>query len=117
VKHRILTWLRFSPRGVAKVSPIRGLDRDTMFHPSFRSLVTAVASLSCALAFADEKPAVKPHPVTLTFFIAGTECSACMDSVRQAVSGLKSVTDFQPEDLGVVNISFDTHVTSAHQQG
>ena len=86
-----------------------------MFRSPLRSFATAVAVLGCSITFADEKPAVKPHPVKLTFYILGMECSACTDSVRQSVSGLKSVTDFEPEEIGVVNVSFDTHVTSAHQ--
>ncbi len=71
--------------------------------------------LSVSTLAAEDKPAVKPHPVTLTFYVAGMECSACTDSVSQSVRQLKSVTDIQLEELGVVNISFDTHVTSAHQ--
>ncbi len=71
--------------------------------------------LTASTLAAEDKPAVKPHPVTLTFFVAGMECSACTDSVSLSVRQLKSVTDIQLEELGVVNISFDTHVTSAHQ--
>lgn len=81
-----------------------------------RSLA-ALASfcLLASVVIAAERPAVVPHPVTLTFYLAGVECSACTSLINEAVSKVPSVKDFSPEEFGVVNISFDTHVSSAHQ--
>lgn len=77
----------------------------------------AVASLFLLThgVFAAEKPAVVPHPVTLTFYIAGVECSACSSFINEAAYKVPSVKEIMPEEINVVNISFDTHVASAHQ--
>lgn len=71
--------------------------------------------LLSAGSFAAEKKAPAPHPVTLTFYIAGMECSACSDFISSALYQVKSVTNVQPEWFGCMNVSFDTHVASAHQ--
>jgi copper chaperone CopZ len=44
------------------------------------------------------------------------ECGACMDFVGQSIRTVKSVTNVEIDQvLGIANVSFDTHVSSAHQ--
>lgn len=68
-----------------------------------------LASGTCAA----EKQA--PAPVTLTFYIAGMECSACSDFINSALCQVKSVTGVQVESFGTMNVSFDARTASAHQ--
>lgn len=81
----------------------------------------AIVALLCFGAFASpsfaaEPAPVKPHPVTLTFFISGMECAACEAFICQSVQQVKSVTGITVDQLGgYANVSFDTHVSSAHQ--
>jgi copper chaperone CopZ len=80
------------------------------------SLALACLGLMTATLFAAEPKAVKPHPVTLTFYVSGMECGACMDFVGQSIRSVKSVTNVEIDQvLGMANVSFDTHVSSAHQ--
>jgi copper chaperone CopZ len=66
-------------------------------------------------ASAADKPAASSQTATLTFFITGMECSACTYSVIEAVNSVNSVTEVQPDELGVLNISFDPRAASVHQ--
>jgi copper chaperone CopZ len=80
--------------------------------------LAALASLSllATTAFAADKPGVTPHPVTLTFLISGMECGGCTAMISQSVNQVKGVTNVDLEIIGGCgNISFDTHVASAHQ--
>ena len=65
---------------------------------------------------AAEKKEFIPHPVTTTFYISGVECGNCVDAISESVKKVKSVTAVNMEAAtGYANISFDTHVSSAHQ--
>jgi copper chaperone CopZ len=80
-----------------------------------KPLLLALIATALTAAAAEKKEFV-PHPVTQTFYISGVECGACVDAISQSVSRVKSVTavKMDPAD-GYANISFDTHVSSAHQ--
>lgn len=82
-----------------------------------KNLLAALALLGALTlgTSAAGQPGVTPHPVTLTFYIAGMECGACTDFINQSVFQVKGVKEVQPQELGCLNISFDTHVASAHQ--
>lgn len=82
--------------------------------------VLASLSLLATTLTAADKPAApaehKPHPVTLTFYVTGVECGGCIDSITREVNEVPSVTNIEVSIIGgYANISFDTHVSSAHQ--
>lgn len=62
-------------------------------------------------------PAPKPSLETLTFYVAGVECAACVfavnDSVRR-LSGIDEVIDGQ-NNANYINVTFDPAKVSAHQ--
>lgn len=62
-------------------------------------------------------PAAKPALETLTFYVAGVECTACVftvnDSVRR-LSGIDEVIDGQ-NNANYINVTFDPAKVSAHQ--
>jgi copper chaperone CopZ len=62
-------------------------------------------------------PAAKPALETLTFYVAGVECAACVfavnDSVRR-LSGIDEVIDGQ-NNANFINVTFDPAKVSAHQ--
>jgi len=79
---------------------------------------SALASLFLltAAARAADRPAVTPHPETLTFLISGMECGGCTAMITQSVSEVKGVTNIDLEIIGGCgNISFDSRAASAHQ--
>lgn len=68
-----------------------------------------------ALATADPKPL--PENPTLTFYVAGVECPACVFVVNDAVrrlDGVDEVSDGQ-NDANFINVTFDPAIVSAHQ--
>ena len=69
-----------------------------------------------ALSFAAD-PAPKATLETLTFYVAGVECPACVfavnDSVRR-LSGIDEVIDGQ-NNASYINVTFDPAKVSAHQ--
>jgi hypothetical protein len=74
-----------------------------------------VLSLVMSLAAAD-KP-VEPHPVTVTFYVAGATDEKAVSGILESVKKVPSVTkaeDLTPQS-GFVNVSFDSHATSFHQ--
>lgn len=76
-----------------------------------------IASLfTTALSFAAD-PAPKAPLETLTFYVAGVECPACVfavnDSVRR-LSGIDEVIDGQ-NNASYINVTFDPAKVSAHQ--
>ena len=82
-----------------------------------KTTLPVLASLClAAAAFAAAPAEFKPHPVTLTFHLSGVECGNCADAISQSVSRVKSVTAVKLDPAtGYANVSFDTHVSSAHQ--
>lgn len=57
-----------------------------------------------------------PKPETLTFYIAGMECGACVAMISQSVGEVKGVSDVDISIIsGTANISFDPRAASAHQ--
>jgi copper chaperone CopZ len=62
-------------------------------------------------------PAAKPALETLTFYVAGVECAACVfavnDSVRR-LSGIDEVIDGQ-NNANYIKVTFDPAKVSAHQ--
>ncbi len=79
-------------------------------------LATAVlACFSCFAGAAD--PASSPTHETLTFYVAGVECPACVfavnDSVRR-LPGIEEVVDGQ-NNSSYINVTFDPAKVSAHQ--
>jgi copper chaperone CopZ len=65
---------------------------------------------------AAEKKEFVPHPVTTTFYISNVDCGRCVDTISESVKKVKSVTGVKMDAAtGYANISFDTHVSSAHQ--
>jgi copper chaperone CopZ len=72
--------------------------------------------LATALSFAAD-PAPKATLETLTFYVAGVECPACVfavnDSVRR-LSGIDEVIDGQ-NNASYINVTFDPAKVSAHQ--
>ena len=81
---------------------------------SFISLFYLVAlALNSTAA---EKKGFVPHPTTATFYISNVECGRCVDAISESVRKVKSVTAVKMDAAtGYANISFDTHVSSAHQ--
>jgi len=79
------------------------------------TILTSFSLVSTCCLAATKKEFV-PHPVTLTFYISGVECGSCVDAISESVKRVKSVTavKMDPAD-SFANISFDTHVSSAHQ--
>ena len=78
--------------------------------------IFASLCLLTAGSIAADKPGFVPHPVTLTVYVAGMECGTCQALITQSVKEVKSVADVSVEIIGsYVNVSFDTHVSSAHQ--
>ena len=63
------------------------------------------------------QPETKPLLETLTFYIAGVECAACVFSVNDSVrrlSGIDEVIDGQ-NNANYINVTFDPAKVSAHQ--
>lgn len=62
-------------------------------------------------------PTAKPALETVTFYVAGVECAACVfavnDSVRR-LSGIDEVIDGQ-NNANYINVTFDPAKVSAHQ--
>ena len=82
---------------------------------SFLSLFTITAL--ALTASAAEKPAVTPHPTTLTFFISNVECDTCVANITESIRKVKSVTKVEKltPQSGYANVSFDSHADSYHQ--
>ena len=79
------------------------------------ALLASLCLLTATLSAAD-KPGLTPHPVTFTFYITGMECGTCMALITQSINEVKGVTDLSFDIIGgYANVSFDTHVASAHQ--
>jgi len=82
--------------------------------------IALFAAATVALAFAataQEKKAPAPHPVTITFYVAGVQCDRCADSISESVKKVPSVTAVAglSESSGHALVSFDSHVSSFHQ--
>jgi copper chaperone CopZ len=77
----------------------------------------AVVCLFSAGVSAADKAGAKAEPVTMTFFVAGIECAACVEVVRQSVAEVKGVTNVAMEQRldSVANVTFDPAEASAHQ--
>lgn len=72
--------------------------------------------IPAAGAAADPGPA-KPTATTLTFYVAGVECPACVFSVNDSVrrlDGVEEVIDGQ-NNANFINVTFDPEKVSAHQ--
>ena len=72
--------------------------------------------LAAGLAVAGE-PDRGDHKETLTFYVAGVECPACVFSVNDSVrrlGGIEEVIDGQ-NDANYINVTFDPAKVSAHQ--
>ncbi len=72
--------------------------------------------LPAAGAAADSAP-TKPAQTTLTFYVAGVECPACVFSVNDSVrrlDGVEEVIDGQNNE-NFINVTFDPEKVSAHQ--
>ncbi len=78
------------------------------------ALLASFGLLATAVAGTEKVPA---HEVTLTFFISGIECSACVEFVRQSVNELHGVSkaDVEQRIDSFARITFDSRVTSAQQ--
>lgn len=80
------------------------------------SRLVVLLGLLAQAAFAAD-PAPKAPLETLTFYVAGVECAACVfavnDSVRR-LSGIDEVIDGQ-NNANYINVTFDPAKVSAHQ--
>jgi len=79
--------------------------------------VSLLLNQSFAPLIAAEKEKPKASPTTLTFFITGIECAACVEMVRQSVSNTPGVTDLFVEQRidSYASVAFDPQQVSAHQ--
>jgi copper chaperone CopZ len=67
--------------------------------------------VGCGLLAAEERAA------SLTFFVGGIECAACVEVVRQSVAEVEGVANVELEQRldSVARVSFDPAKASAHQ--
>ena len=81
------------------------------------AFVCLFISQSFAPLIAAEKDRPKASPTTLTFFITGIECAACVEMVRQSVSNTPGVVDLFVEQRidSYASVAFDPQQVSAHQ--
>jgi copper chaperone CopZ len=81
------------------------------------AFVCLLISQSFAPLIAGEKDRPKASPTTLTFFITGIECAACVEMVRQSVSNTPGVVDLFVEQRidSYASVAFDPQQVSAHQ--
>jgi copper chaperone CopZ len=83
-----------------------------------KSILPAIALVlgTVLAAFAADAKKVVPHPVTVTYYVSHVECSSCVETIKDAVLKLPSVTDVDlTEDQPYARIKFDSHVVSYHQ--
>lgn len=76
-----------------------------------------LASTAMPMMAADApKAALKPHPVTKTFYVSGVTTTADADKIMDAVKKLPSVTDVKEltPKSGYIRVAFDTHVIASH---
>lgn len=84
--------------------------------PHFHRLTLAILLLSLPV-LANEPPSPSAQSTTLTFYIAGVECVACVDVICRSLSdwdGVTSVAMTQNFD-SYANITFDPKKVSPHQ--
>lgn len=81
------------------------------------TFVSLLLSQSFAPLTAAEKDKPRTSPTTLTFFITGIECAACVEMVRQSVSNTPGVMDLFVEQRidSYASVAFDPQQVSAHQ--
>ncbi len=79
--------------------------------------ISVFISQSFAPLVASEKEKPKASPVTLTYFITGIECAACVEMVRQSVSNTPGVLDLFVEQRidSYASVAFDPTTVTAHQ--
>lgn len=82
-----------------------------------RPVFLLLTFLSLNFIRAGEPATAKPAGVTLTYYVSGVECTACLEMVRQSLEQVKGITDVWLEQRieSVANITFDPKVVSAHQ--
>ena len=81
------------------------------------AFVCLLISQSFAPLIAGDKEKPKASPTTLTFFITGIECAACVEMVRQSVCNTPGVVDLFVEQRidSYASVAFDPQQVSAHQ--
>lgn len=80
-------------------------------------LLSLLLSQGFTPLIAAEKEKPKVSPTTLTFFITGIECAACVEMVRQSVSNTPGVLDLFVEQRidSYASVAFDPTKVTAHQ--
>jgi copper chaperone CopZ len=80
-----------------------------------RCLFLSTAMLFLAAAATGQE--VKPHPVTVTFYVAGVKSSGDAEAITASLKKVPSFTKVEglTPTSGFANVSFDSHVSSYHQ--
>ncbi len=80
-----------------------------------RCLLLSAAMLTLAAVASGQE--VKPHPVTVTFYVTGVKTSGDIDAITASLKKVPSFTKIEglTPSSGFANISFDSHVSSYHQ--
>lgn len=103
--------------GIGKFGPHRCVTGIPHSAPMMLRLFSLLLATSLSLAPARGETPAKPKGVTLTYYVSGVECTACLEMVRQSLEQVQGITDVWLEQRieSVANITFDPKVTSAHQ--
>ena len=82
-----------------------------------KPLLCLLTLVLCVARAADPKPVVAPHPLTLTFYIAGVQNDQDAATILESLKTVKSVTKVEgfTTTSGYANISWDSHVNGYHE--
>ena len=80
-------------------------------------LVSFALCLSLPSGLAQDAAANTEHKVTMTFYITGLECPACVYNVINSVNDVKGVVDAKVDFIldGYANVTFDDSKATVHQ--